>query len=223
MLITKAVEYLIAVGFLFVFIMFWRMIINSKPIFRQGHATVDTTEQYHDKYLSNGHAWLRKKSSADVLVGIDGFLQKLTGTLNEIKVPVTGSEIKVGDPLFRLFMGSRAVQVNAPVAGKVAAVNWKLIGAKPYAITLPDDPVWLVKLQSNDAIIEDDTLLANDQAVRWLRDETNRLMDFLSDQSQQPELAGITLADGGIPVHGALQLLSAEGLEMFEKEFLNKS
>ncbi len=224
MLITKAVEYLIAVGFLFLFIMFWRMLLGYKT----SYGTIASNpakrgELYLDSYLSTGHAWLRKKSAGDVLVGIDDFLQELTGSLREIRVPIAGSEINAGEPLIRLLMGSEMIQVNSPVTGEVTAVNWKLIGSKPFAINLPDNPAWLVKVRTAEELAKVDTLVTGDSATGWLHKESNRLLDFLSDQSQQPDLVGITLADGGIPVHGALQLLNADGLKRFEKEFLGSS
>ncbi len=221
MLVTKAVEYLIAVGFLFIFVMFWRMLLGFKASYQTAYV-VNGDARYRDSFLSTGHAWLQKKSSGNVVVGIDDFLQKLTGSLQEIKVPIVGSEIEEGKPLFRLIMGANEIQVMAPMAGKVAAVNWKLIGSRPYAINLPDDPAWLVKVRTDEPLAEKDTLLTSQKAANWLHNETNRLLDFLADQSQAPDLVGITLADGGIPVHGALQLLNNDGLERFEQEFLNK-
>ncbi len=224
MLATKAVEYLLAVGFLFLFIMFWRMLLESKAIYVTAPSHVPNGKAlYRNSYISTGHTWLRKNSSGAVLVGIDDFLNKLIGSLQEIKVPIVGSEVQEGEPLFRLMIGSEAIQIQAPVAGNVSAINWKLIGSRPYEIALPDKPAWLVKVKPNEKIIEKDTLLTNDRAASWLHDETNRLLDFLSEQSEQPELAGITLADGGIPVHGALKLLNSDGLKQFEQEFLHRS
>ena len=57
-------------------------------------------------------------------------------------------------------------------------------------------------------------------AGEWLRSEVDRFRRFLDSQSERPMIATVTLADGGDPVMGVLQLLDGEGVQQFEQEFL---
>ena len=59
-------------------------------------------------------------------------------------------------------------------------------------------------------------------AVRWLRRETQRFVDFVARQAS-PGLIGVVLADGAHPVVGAAASLDEGGWRQFEREFVDRT
>ena len=80
MLITKGHEYLIAIGFLVLFTVFWSFI--SRPVSKPAVTTVfDPLGRSvpQDVLFHPGHVWIFPQPSGAVRVGIDQFLHRLTG------------------------------------------------------------------------------------------------------------------------------------------------
>jgi hypothetical protein len=79
---------------------------------------------------------------------------------------------------------------------------------------------WLIRLKPTNWEQESVDLNSTTTAGEWLKGEVNRFRQFLDSQGERPTIATVTLADGGDPVMGVLQLLDSEGIQQFENDFL---
>ncbi|UCD37591.1 MAG: hypothetical protein JSW54_12300 [Fidelibacterota bacterium] len=223
MLITKGQEYLIAIGFLVLFILFWSFLTTSGPIpVRIGALRLADFRLPKGIYLHPGHTWALPANRGYLLVGFDDFIRKLAGTITEVVTPESGAQIKQGEMLLQLRIGSEVLHLPAPISGRVSAVNMRPRLGHSTSGT-PSGPLkreWLVQIKPDDMGSEATSLQPQTAAGDWLRSEMERLQDFLGAQSSRQALAGVALADGGDPIIGALQLLDGEGLRVFEQEFL---
>jgi len=171
-------------------------------------------------FLSPGHSWAHIASDGTVRVGADDFLAQALGEASEVRLPAKGTRVKAGDPLFWLRIGPRELAVPAPMAGEVVSIN-PAVEQNPYL--LARDPYgvgWVVSLWSPDIQEAIKQLRVGAGAVGFLRQELRQLVEFLTmTYAAQPIPV---LADGGLPVRGALQLVDEPTWEVFQEVFLRR-
>ncbi len=214
---ARALEYLLAVVYLVLFVALWRS-LQAAPQPRRARVVAGPARWFSlpdDVRLHPGHAWARVEPDGLVAVGLDDFAHKLIGPLTGVTLPALGARLGQGRQALRVATDGGAVAVLAPVSGVVAEVN-------PAASTAPDrlhvDPYgagWLVKLRPRQDLKTNlKQLLSGDLARLAMERAAESLRARLT-----PEL-GALAADGGTPVHGFARELSPEGWESLAREFL---
>jgi glycine cleavage system H protein len=170
-------------------------------------------------FLDPSHSWVRITTEGTLRVGIDEFLVEALGEVEAVRVPSRGTRVRRGDPLITLRMGGRELVVPAPANGEVMTMNDHLM-SNPYL--LARDPYgvgWVVGLWTPDHQEAIRPLRIGASAAGFLRSEIKRLVDFLHGMTAMPNAAPV-LADGGLPMHGAVRSLDREGWQAFQDEFL---
>ncbi len=223
MLITKGREYLIAIGFLGLFIIFWKFLATGGvlPVAAGAFKHLDFRLP-EGVFYCPGHTLALPTEDGSILIGLDDFLRQATGTIEEVATSKSGTRIKRGEPLLHIRIESEMIRIPSPISGVVKGVDTDVgVGMKLplHQETLEDN--WWVRILPEDATVEDTRMKTAREAGRWLQAEMEKLHNFLDAQSSRPSLAGVTLADGGEPVAGVLRLLDPEGIRLFEKEFLH--
>jgi glycine cleavage system H protein len=189
---TKAIEYLLAVAYLLLFIPFWRF-VNGATVaqaFALGWFQVP-----EDVHLHRGHSWARTFGGA-VAVGLDDFAHKLIGPLDAVDLPAVGTALRQGQKAFSVVADGKPFDVVSPVDGNVVAVN-EVARANPAdAVRDPYGTGWLLKVEPRWLTANLKNLVSGDAARRFLDAAAGALSMRMS-----PEL-GVVLQDGGTPVHG---------------------
>ena len=106
----KALEYLVAVAFLILFVPFWKFLnprvapaASARPGARAGAAAADRGRRRmvpgprRDR-SHPGHAWARPDGANGVLVGVDDFARTLLGRVSRIEAPDPGRGARAGEP-----------------------------------------------------------------------------------------------------------------------------
>jgi len=205
---AKAIEYLLAVGFLTLFVPFWRY---AAP---RAHALAAAVERamvpavpprrppepvgwFHvpdGLGLHPGHAWARAVDGGDVLVGIDDFARASIGRVHDVDLPPPGTVVRQGEPAWTLHGAAGPLPMISPVDGMVVAANPQArVGA------VENDPYgngWLLRVHAPQLKRNARQLLTGSAARAWMEDVAKRLRGVIA-----PEL-GPALADGGVPVDG---------------------
>jgi len=169
-------------------------------------------------FLDAAHSWVRITTEGTLRVGIDEFLLEALGEVEAVKVPGRGTRVKRGDPLITLRAGGRDLVVPAPADGEVMTMNENVVNS-PYL--LARDPYgvgWVVGLWTPDHQEAIRPLRIGAAGIGFLRAEMKRLVDFLSGL-QMPQTVPV-LADGGLPLHGAVRAIDNEGWDAFQRQFL---
>ncbi len=149
-------------------------------------------------FVSTGHVWARIEPSGDVKCGLDDLARKACGAIDSIGLPPAGIDVTRGDVLFTVRRGSAAVQLRAPLSGRVHLVNETL---RKDGATVRDSPYlhgWICVLTPKALADELPTLRIGQPLVQWYGDEVTKLR----------ALAG----DDGLP-------LAPERWPEFEREF----
>lgn len=222
---AKAIEYLIALAFLVLFIPFWQYVTPAVARARQAVRAQTASPRPRGWFdipdplwLHPGHAWVRDGSEAVVTVGYDDFARAVIGDAAAIETPPVWAPIQQGAPAFTVRTESGPVQILSPLDGVVVGVNE---AARQTPAGFAHDPYrsgWILKVLPTRWDSNVKQLVRGEAARRFLDDAGERLQSVVA-----PGL-GAVLADGGAPVHGIARDLEPESFRKVVHEFfLNDS
>jgi glycine cleavage system H lipoate-binding protein len=221
---AKLAEYCLAIGYLLLFIPFWRYVQGGrraaaparKEAARPAGATAPRAglgwfQLPAGVKLHPGHTWARLEQDGLVTVGIDDFAHKLVGPAS-VDLPAVGARVAQGEPALALRDEGTSVDLLSPVDGTVLAVNPALAGdaaalADPYATG------WLFKVKPTRLAANLRQLHGTDAGRRMLEAASEALV-----RRMDPEL-GRVLQDGGTPVHGIARALAGDAWDELAREF----
>lgn len=201
---AKAMEYLIAMAFLLLFVPFWRFVNAERVPERVPVAeaprwlgqVVDWFRIPQDIYFHPGHAWARVEDGDLVTVGMDDFAQKLVGRVSAIALPEVGSRVGQGEKGWSLVSDSKSVDMLSPVDGIVVAVNTGVAASPERLSREPYGDGWLLKVRAPRPTANVKQLLSGTLAKRWMEEVCGRLQAMMT-----PDL-GRVYQDGGLPIDG---------------------
>ncbi len=220
----KAVEYLLAVSYLPLFLLFWKFArpLRAAPAVAvataPGWAWADQLAGFFqvpaDLFFHPGHAWVRLEGDDMVTVGMSDFAQKLVGPLGRVQLPAVGAQLVQGAPALTLDAGGAAVSMLSPVDGEVVAVNPAVAAASDVVKESPYADGWLLKVRSAKLAANLKNLLSGSLARRWM----DGVCETLGAQMAPAELGRVYL-DGGHLVDGLARSLSHEHWDQVARRF----
>jgi len=211
---AKLMEYGLGVGYMLLFIPFWRYVQGSaKPaeatvrvpghapaMAREKRAPAATAPAYGwfqipaGVKLHPGHTWARVEDDGVVTVGMDDFAQKLVGPAR-VALPSVGARVAQGEAAFEVATGSGSVPMLSPVEGTVVAVN-EAARASAETLSEPYGKGWLFKVKAPRLARDLRQLISDNAATRFLEGAAETLAAQMSPQ------LGQVLQDGGAPILG---------------------
>jgi glycine cleavage system H lipoate-binding protein len=213
---TKAIEYLIAVAYLVLFVPFWRYLSGgaaAAPVTRRVRAGDGWFGVAPGAALHRGHAWAARAGSG-VLVGMDEFAEKLVGPMKAIRLPAPGAVLRQGEPAWTIVADGQAIEMLSPVDGVVQSTNGRAAGEPDVVSRDPYGAGWLLRVRAtkwaNDA-----ARLLSGRAARGFMEETAALLRARLDAG-----TGALLQDGGRPVQGIAREVAPEDWASLVREFL---
>ncbi|MBW2147628.1 MAG: glycine cleavage system protein H [Deltaproteobacteria bacterium] len=222
---TKGIEYLVAIGFMILFIFFWQF-LNAKeaPERVPARAGVAETAKAIKEMVGGflvpdglhfhpGHAWVKAENSNMAYVGMSDFAQKLVGKIDEVHLPEVGSEIRLGETLLSMKIDSKSIDMLSPVDGKVVSINQEVKRSPEIINSDPYGRGWLIEVQAPKMSAKLKSLLKGGLAVKWMEEVGNKL--FL----QMNRDLGVVYQDGGLPVEGMARTLDKNRWDEIVKEF----
>lgn len=91
------------------------------------------------------HEWVRQEADGTLTVGITDFAQDNLGELVFVELPEAGRRVVAGDGCAVVESVKAAADVNAPIAGEVAAANAALADT-PNMVNQDPYGAWLFRL-----------------------------------------------------------------------------
>jgi glycine cleavage system H protein len=216
---AKAIEYLLGITFLLLFVGFWNYAMGGKRA--AATATEPAGLRLPDMFrlpqgvmLHPGHAWVRVDTAGVATVGMDDFAQQLVGQLKALHAQPIGTMVEQGDRAWTVKANDKAVDMLSPVAGRVLELNYEALSS-PRLVS--DDPYgrgWLVKIQTPRFSADARQLLSGNAARHLLSSAWEELSAMVT-----PEL-GQTMNDGGVPIAGFARAIDEENWDMVARHFL---
>lgn len=170
-----------------------------------------------DSYVSKGHTWAEVLGNGLLKIGVDEFVLKSVGKFLVTNIIKSGSVVKKGDVVIEAKLGDKNLSFRSPVDGTVNFINDDLIGK---TISDPYGEDWGLMVTPINFEKNAASLRSNEKVVEWMKNEFLRLKNYLVETSVQPQLAGVTMMDGGKMIEGAVAHLNKESVKKFEDEFL---
>jgi glycine cleavage system H lipoate-binding protein len=213
---AKVAEYLLAVGYLLLFVPMWRYTqgaTRTAEVLAGAHAGAAVQARHaatslgwftapEGVALHPGHAWARVEADGLVTVGLDDFAQKLVDP-ERVVLPKTGDHVIQGQPAFAVGDLVVTVPMLAPVGGEVVAVN-TAAAEQTDRLRDPYGAGWLFKVKVPDLAAQGRKLLSGERAREYLE----RAAEALS-MRLEPQL-GHVLQDGGTPINGIARALAGD-------------
>lgn len=218
----KAIEYVLALSYLPLFVLFWKLINPKEPVAVHAPASAAGWAEQLRGYFQvpdwlffhPGHTWARLEGEDTVAVGIDGFARQLVGSSAVFELPGVGRELRQGAPALALVAHGRSVEMVSPVDGTVVAVNPAALEAPATLQAAPFADAWLMRIKSRSLAANLRNLLSGDVARRWMDATCERL----GAEMHGLELGQVAL-DGGAVVDGIAPSVSPDGWNQIAARF----
>jgi len=176
-------------------------------------------------YFDKTHTWAFMEKSGIVTVGIDDFLQHVTGPISRIKMKGEGHKVRKGEPILSIIQNGKTLNLYAPVSGTITEQNSRLEENSSLINQSPYGDGWVYKIEPTDWVNENQLLFMAEKQRQFLKKEFSRLKDFLAAALNGPEanLIPVVLQDGGEIKDGILSDMGPEVWEDFQTNFIDPS
>ncbi len=176
-------------------------------------------------YFDKTHTWAFMEQNGVVKVGIDDFLQHVTGTITRIRMKKAGETVKKGDAIMSVIRNGKQLNLYSPVSGvileqnKSVEENSALINSSPYS------DGWIYRIEPSNWGRENQLLFMAEKHRQFILSEFTRLRDFLAGslQGDSGMYAQVVLQDGGELMDGPLSDLDPVVWEDFQTKFIDPS
>jgi glycine cleavage system H lipoate-binding protein/ABC-type phosphate transport system substrate-binding protein len=215
----------------FIVVVTYRYINRKKRFISDGSFTKPTV--FNEKsivvpkglYFDKSHTWAFMEIDGNVRIGIDDFLQHITGPVTRIKMKDSGEKIKKGEKIFSLIQNGKQLSIHSPVSGtikaqnEILATNTSPINASPYT------DGWVYIIEPTNWIRETQFMFMAERYSEWLKFEFSRLKDFFaaSLKANTLEYAHVILQDGGDIIDNILSDFGPDVWEDFQTKFIDSS
>lgn len=176
-------------------------------------------------YFDKSHTWAFMEQDGFVRVGIDDFLQHITGRLTKIKMKESGEKVRKGETIMTIIQDGKQLNIYAPISGTILAHNELLLNDTGVINTSPFFKGWVYQIEPTNWLREAQFMLMGEKYREWLRDEFIRLKDFFASVTRTNELvySHIILQDGGELSDNVLASLEPKIWEDFQTKFIDTS
>lgn len=176
-------------------------------------------------YFDRSHSWAFMRKNGSVKVGIDDFLQHVTGKITRVDLRNMGDTIKKGDVLLSVIRKGKLLHIYSPVSGKITEVNEKLKTASSLINSSPYSDGWVYVIEPVNWALELRYLIVAENFRENMRNEFQRLKDFLATtiKSTSPDCAYHVVQDGGSLVDHPLAELGPDVWDDFQTKFIDAS
>lgn len=138
-------------------------------------------------FISPGHCWTSISQEGTVKIGIDDFIKKLLGKVDDIEFPNLGMNVVKGQPLFRIKQGSNSVQFTSPLSGTIAKINQDLGEDTSVLDFSPYDKNWICVIDADKLDSELPELKVGKSAVAFYQEEIDRYVKLIREVLKKDE------------------------------------
>ncbi len=145
----------------------------------------------HGFYLHTGHTWVKVEEDSEVRIGLDDFIVRTLGPIDQIEAPLMGKALVQNADDILLNRGTNTARVRSPVSGVVTAVNPDVRNNARVANQDPYTDGWVLRVHSKNLRKDLSALMIGSETKDFYKKEIDRLYQVIEDES------GPLAADGG--------------------------
>jgi glycine cleavage system H lipoate-binding protein/ABC-type phosphate transport system substrate-binding protein len=174
-------------------------------------------------WFDRTHTWAFMEKDGIVRVGIDDFLQHITGPLTRIKMKYPGEWVQKGEVILTIVQNGKQLSICSPVSGTIRSHNNSLNGQTSMLNTAPFTEGWVYTIEPSNWMRETQFMFMAEKYTEWLKQEFTRLKDFFANSGIATGYATIALQDGGELNDNVLSQFGPEVWEEFQVKFIDAS
>ena len=199
--------------------------IDSEDIEMSPALNVETVSSPAGLYYDKTHTWAFMEKNGFVKVGVDDFLQHLTGPLTQVKLKAAGEKVRRGEKIMTVMHDGKQLELYAPVSGTIKEQNQLLVSNPSQINSSPYDEGWVYQIEPSNWIRETHFMFMAGKFKAWLDEEFSRLKEFLATSANRNSevYEHIVMQDGGELTDNVLADLEPQVWEDFQTQFIDKS
>lgn len=176
-------------------------------------------------YFDKSHTWAFMEKDGMVKIGVDDFIQHVTGAITQIKMKNPGEKVNKGEQLLSLVHKGKQINLYAPVTGIIKDSNDNLKSESNLLNSSPYAEGWVYTIEPTNWLRDIQFLFMAEKYKIWLKEEFTRLRDFLAMivKPGTSEYAMVILQDGGELKDQLLSDMAPQVWEEFQTNFLDNS
>ncbi len=176
-------------------------------------------------YYDKTHTWAFMEKDGQVKIGINDFLQHITGSFTQVKMKTPGEKVRKGEKIFTINREGKQLEICSPVSGYIRQRNEELFSEPEKLNSSPYSGGWVYQIEPANWLRETRLMFMADKFKEWLDDEFIRLKDFLATSANSNAVVynHLVLQDGGELTDNVLADLGPEVWEDFQAHFLDTS
>ena len=171
-------------------------------------------------FFDRSHTWAFQEMDGNVRIGLDSFLEKLTGNITRIELRDRGEHIRKGQVIFTLVQNGKRMGIRSPLSGRIISHNEQLSIDSSLMNRSPFSEGWVYVIEPDSWEEEVSVLLRAPKYKEWIKAEFIRLKDFLANLQKKNTEPLVVLQEGGEVKEGILKDLGPEVWEDFQSDFL---
>lgn len=176
-------------------------------------------------FYDKSHTWTFMEKNGQVRVGMDDFLQHVTGSISRVQLKEVGESVYKGEALFTIIQNGKHLTIYSPISGKITSLNDNLYDAPSAINSAPYGEGWVYLIEPTNWFREIQFMISGEKFTSWLTGEFVRLKDFLAQSAgvNLNQHAYVLMQDGGAIKDGILEEMEPEVWEDFQTKFLDAS
>lgn len=176
-------------------------------------------------FYDKTHTWAFMEHDGVVCIGINDFLQHVTGNLSQVKMKAPGERIRKGEKMMTIIHEGKQLQVGSPVTGIIKRANQHLADTPSQVNAGPYSTGWVYQVEPSNWLRETKFMFMAAGFKEWLEDEFIRLKDFLAASANTDDTLynHLVLQDGGELTDHVLANMDPKVWEDFQTHFLDAS
>jgi glycine cleavage system H lipoate-binding protein len=174
--------------------------------------------------FDRNHTWAFMEKNGTITVGIDDFLQHVTGPITRVTMRSAGEKVRKGERIASLIQKGKQLDILSPVSGTITTCNDKISGNTEVLHSAPYTEGWIYGIEPDNWQGESRLMCMADRYADYLREQFVRIKDFLASFAGAGDLryASVVLQDGGELKEGFLEDFGPEVWEEFQVRFINR-
>ncbi len=173
-------------------------------------------------YFDKSHTWVSKEKDGTLKMGIDDFLQHVTGDYTGLWMKNPEESFVRHEPVLSLLQKGKRINVKAPVSGKIKEFNKDLLAFPAIVNNSPYSWGWIYIIEPTSWVHEINLLMLAKSYKTWIKKEIARLKDFVSAINPDAGVSGqVVYQEGGELPDNVLEDFDLGVWEEFQKRFLD--
>jgi glycine cleavage system H lipoate-binding protein/ABC-type phosphate transport system substrate-binding protein len=174
-------------------------------------------------FYGKTHTWAFMEKDGLVKMGVDDFMQHVTGSLTSVVMKSPGEKIRKGEKALTVIRDGKQLSLYAPVTGTIRESNRQLLADSSLVNSSPYTDGWVYRIEPKNWLKDIQYLFMIEQYREFLKDEFARLKDFFAVSVRKNAMvySHVILQDGGEIMDHVLADLGPDIWEEFQMEFIN--